>query len=160
MKMFIKAALVGLVLAETGCALFVAKETLYLKSAQDRASQAEIREHLGTPYLVSRSKAGDTIWIYQIRAAEEGGNNDWSVTGSWCDEYVLTFDQQGILRNWTHKSQKHRDEDWPSYCVTGGFNPTFWFHLGRNNPPDAIPEECLAYRSGAHIYRRNPSQGH
>lgn len=125
MRTSIKTMFVGLTLLITGCALFVAKETLYLESSRDRASQEEVRQHLGKPKFVSFSKAGDQIWVYQIKASEKGGNNDWSVTGSWCDEYVLTFDQHGILRHWTHKSQKHRDEDWPTYCVTDGFNPTF-----------------------------------
>jgi len=39
------------------------------------------------------------------------------------DEYVLTFDEQGILRKWTHKSEGHGGETEPACCVTDGFKP-------------------------------------
>jgi hypothetical protein len=123
MKAFLRTALVGLTLLSTGCALFIDKETLYLESAQNRASQEEVRRYLGKPLLVTTTKAGEPVWVYQVRALERGSNNSWTATGSWCDEYVLSFDRHGVLRNWTHKSQKHRDEEWPSYCVTDGFMP-------------------------------------
>jgi hypothetical protein len=40
-----------------------------------------------------------------------------------CDEYVLTFDSQGILRRWTHASELHGGELMPTYCVTGDVRP-------------------------------------
>jgi hypothetical protein len=123
MEALLRTALVGLALLGVGCELFMAKETLYLKSAQDRAGQEDVRQHLGPPHLVAPTQAGESVWVYEVREIERGGNNSWSVTGSWCDEYVLTFDRQGILRSWTHKSQKHRDALTPTYCVRDGFKP-------------------------------------
>ncbi len=106
-----------------GCSLFVAKETLYLKSAQGRATQEEVRQHLGKPTLVASSKAGEPIWVYEVYQIEPGSQQSWAAFGSWCDEYVLTFDRQGILRQWAHKSERHGGELSPTFCVTDGFKP-------------------------------------
>ncbi len=114
---------IGLALLGAGCTLFVAKETLYLESAQGRATQDEVRKELGEPRLKASTPAGDPIWVYEVRFAEAGSQNSWSSFGSWCDEYVLTFDRQGVLRQWTHKSEKHGGERMPTYCVTDGFKP-------------------------------------
>ncbi len=123
MKAFTRIALVMLALLGIGCALFVPKETIYLESAQDRATQEEVRQRLGPPHLMASTKAGEPVWVYQVLQTEMSNQNSWGAPGTWCDEYVLTFDKQGILRNWTHKSEGHGGELSPAYCVTGGFKP-------------------------------------
>jgi hypothetical protein len=112
-----------LTIPAAGCMLFIPQETLYLESAQHRATQEEVRQRLGQPKLVASTYAGEAIWVYEVRALEPGSQSTWSSMGSWCDEYVLTFDQRGILRRWTHQSQLHGGETMPTYCVTGGFKP-------------------------------------
>jgi hypothetical protein len=107
----LRVGLVGLVLLGAGCALFVAKETLYLESAQGRATQAEVQQELGAPRLKAHTPEGEPVWLYEVRHAEAGSQN------------VLTFDRQGVLRRWTHKSEKHGGERMPTYCVTDGFKP-------------------------------------
>jgi hypothetical protein len=114
---------IGSMLLATGCALFLAKETVYLRSAQDRATQQEVRGHLGNPLWAGSPRAGETVWVYQIREPEMGGNDSSTIVGSWCDEYVLTFDAEGVLRRWTHRSQKHRDGRSQGDCVNDGFRP-------------------------------------
>jgi hypothetical protein len=114
---------IGAMLFGAGCALFLAKETVYLQSAQDRATQQEVRGHLGKPVWAGSLRAGETVWLYQIREPEMGGNDSSTITGSWCDEYVLTFDAKGVLRRWTHRSQKHRDDRSRADCVSDGFRP-------------------------------------
>lgn len=64
--------------------------------------------------------AGQTCG-YTHMGIRERGNNIWTITGYWWDEYVLAFDEHGVLRHWTDKSEKHRDERltarvarWPS----------------------------------------------
>ena len=113
----------ALVMLAVGCTLFEAKETLYLKSALDQATEVEVRQHLGLPRLVTETKADEAIWVYEVYEKEAGSQQSWASTGSWCDEYVLTFDKKGILRRWTHKSQRHGGENMPTYCVTDGFKP-------------------------------------
>jgi hypothetical protein len=104
-----------------GCTLFEAKEMTYLREAQGRVTQEGIRERLGPPAVIKSASAGDSIWVYQIR--EEQAGSRMTAPGMWCDEYVLTFDGQGILRRWTHRSQFHGGELMPTYCVSDGFKP-------------------------------------
>lgn len=119
MSLLIKTALVGLALVGSGCMLIVDKESLYLKSAQNRAGQAEVRQRLGVPWRTGSTPIGETVWVYEVREEEPGSR--WTSTGMWCDEYVLTFDAQGVLRHWTHKSQLHGGELMPMICVDDGF---------------------------------------
>jgi hypothetical protein len=109
--------LVGLV----GCTVFEAKEASYLRSAQDRATQDEVEQQLGPPARIQSAENGDVVWVYDIRYEQPG--NYLVPTGTWCDEYVLTFDSQAILRQWTHKAQFHGGELMPTYCVRDGFKP-------------------------------------
>ncbi|MBI5776119.1 MAG: hypothetical protein HY444_01910 [Nitrospirae bacterium] len=111
--------LLSLLVLIQGCSLFIPKETLYLRSAQDRATQEEVRQRLGQPMLTSATQAGETVWVYEVRQEDPGSR--WTSTGLWCDEYVLTFDNQSVLRRWTHKSQFHGGERMPTYCVRGGY---------------------------------------
>src|SRR5579884_2819483 len=103
-----------------GCASLLDQQARYLRTAQGSAHEEEVRSQLGKPVSVTRTNTGDTVWVYQFWDTEKGGNNIWTITGYWCDEYVLTFDKQKILRAWTHKSEKHRDERSMDYCVKGG----------------------------------------
>lgn len=110
----------GLMLAMLGCALFIPKETRYLEGAQGRATQEEVRQQLGPP-MFTETQAGATIWVYQVREHQPGSRV--VVTGAWCDEYVLTFDDRAVLQRWTHTSYFHGGEVMPTYCVPGGFKP-------------------------------------
>jgi hypothetical protein len=103
-----------------GCALFMAKETLYLRTAKDRATQEEVRQQLGPPVMTQSAPAGESVWVYQVRELQPG--NRVTAPGMWCDEYVLTFDSQTILRQWTHRSYFHGGETVPKYCVPDGFS--------------------------------------
>ena len=97
----------SLALLETGCIVFLAKETRYLLSAKGRATQNEVLQHLGPPATATRDEEGKPVWMYEIREFVQGGNSSYEMTGSWwCDEYKLYFDSQGVLGNWTHTSQK------------------------------------------------------
>ncbi len=107
-------AVVGL----TGCAVFEGKESTYLRSAHNRATQEEVKQRLGPPALTKTGPAGESILVYQVRAQQPGGRS--YAPGMWCDEYVLTFDGQAILRQWTHKSYFHGGELQPTLCVPDG----------------------------------------
>jgi hypothetical protein len=104
-----------------GCILFEAEETRYLQSAQGRATPEEVKQRLGPPALTRSTEEGESVWVYQVREQQPGSRI--TAPGTWCDEYVLTFDGQGILRRWTHRSQFHGGELMPTYCVSDGFNP-------------------------------------
>lgn len=99
-----------------GCALFLSKETMYLRDATNHATQEQVREHLGKPRLVSASNSGEPVWVYEVRDIEPMSQSSWSTLGSWCDEYTLRFDTEGILRDWQHRSFVHGGELMPVSC--------------------------------------------
>ena len=115
--------LLSLTLLGVGCTVLIPKETQYLRSAKNKATQEEVRQQLGEPKLVAATKTGEAIWVYHVYLQDPGPANKWGAAGTWCDEYVLTFDKQGILRDWTHKSEGHGGELMPTYCVENGFKP-------------------------------------
>ncbi|MBM4122304.1 MAG: hypothetical protein FJ249_06905 [Nitrospira sp.] len=121
MKSLVQSLLFGsLVITVLGCSLLIPKETLYLRSAQDQATQDEVQQQLGKPNLVSSTQAGEAVWVYQIREEEPGSR--WTSIGMRCDEYVLTFDRQNVLRRWTYRTYVHGGELMPMYCVPGGMD--------------------------------------
>jgi hypothetical protein len=106
-KLAISAIATSLILGIVGCPLFQSKEKRYLRSAKNEATEQEVRHNLGEPTGVIPNQNQGTVWLYEIREYVEGGNNSWTMTGSWwCDEYRLTFDEQRILRDWTHRSRR------------------------------------------------------
>jgi hypothetical protein len=119
MRSLLQGIPVSLLLLLMGCAVFEAKETTYLRATQDQATQNEVTQRLGPPALTKVEEGGKSLWVYQIRYEEPGSR--MTPTGTWCDEYVLTFDSQSILRQWTHRSYFHGGELMPTYCVPGGY---------------------------------------
>ncbi len=114
--MFRPALVLGLGVIWVGCAVTTVKETEYLKGAAGVATQADVRQHLGAPRQVTEALDGGATWVYEVRQLEPGAQNSWASTGSWCDEYTLTFDQAGVLRRWTHNSYLHGGETQPISC--------------------------------------------
>lgn len=116
MRSLLQGIPVSLLLLLMGCAVFEGKETTYLRSAQDRATQNEVKQQLGPPALTKAEEGGKSRWVYQILYEQPG--NRMTPPGTWCDEYVLTFDSQSILRQWTDRSYFHGGELMPTYCVS------------------------------------------
>ncbi len=99
-----------------GCALFQSKETMYLRGATNQATQEQVRQHPGKPRSVSATASGEPLWVYEVRDIEPMSQSSWSTLGSWCDEYTLWFDKEGILRDWRHQSFVHGGELMPVSC--------------------------------------------
>jgi len=121
MTLLRQSAWIGLLLVVSGCAVFEAKETRYLRSVQGQATQAEIRQHMGPPWRTASTPVGEVQWVYEVR--EEDPGSRWTSTGLWCDEYVLTFDSHAVLRRWTHRSFFHGGELMPDRCESGVQKP-------------------------------------
>ncbi|HEV8540331.1 MAG TPA: hypothetical protein VGQ60_04140 [Nitrospiraceae bacterium] len=113
----------SLLLLGAGCSVFIPKETLYLHEARGHATQEEVRAKLGPPLMTATSKQGDPVWVYNVYFADTTAQNSWGAPGTWCDEYVLTFDKKGILSGYNHKSEGHGGELSPTYCVTDPYKP-------------------------------------
>jgi hypothetical protein len=116
MRVLIQVAFVGVLVTASACAMFASKQSLYLKSAQDRATQDEVRRHLGAPHSAKSTQSGESVWLYEVRELEPGSQNSWASIGSWCDQYTLKFDKGGVLRDWTHESFLHAGENMPATC--------------------------------------------
>ena len=111
----------ALFLAFMGCVVFEEKEARFLRDAHNRATQGEVQQRLGSPTLANTSPSGQSIWVYQVYDWQPG--NRVSAPGTWCDEYMLTFDDHAVLRHWTHKNYFHGGEAFPSYCVPDRYYP-------------------------------------
>ena len=111
-----RAALILAVLM-TGCAVIQSHESIYLRSAQNHATQRDVRSELGAPQKVAKAEAGD-VWVYDRYSLEPGAQTTWSTSGSQCDQYVLQFDAGGVLRGWTHDNYRHGGETMPQECIT------------------------------------------
>lgn len=107
-------------LAVAGCAWFEDKEARFLHSAEGRSTQEEVQQELGPPVMTKTTASGHAIWVYQIRTQQPGSR--MNAPGTWCDEYVLTFDTRHILKDWTHREYFHGGENKPTYCVPGGMD--------------------------------------
>jgi hypothetical protein len=103
-----------------GCGFFTPKETRYLLSAKNHATQDEVRRELGQPVAFKVTSGGDSVWVYHIRDLQPG--NYLTAPGQWCDEYALVFDHQGVLRDWVHRSYFHGGEVMPTFCVPDGIS--------------------------------------
>jgi outer membrane protein assembly factor BamE (lipoprotein component of BamABCDE complex) len=116
MRSLLHVAFVGVLVTASACALFAPRQSLYLKSAQDRATQDEVRQRLGAPHSTAINQSGESVWLYEVRELEPGSQNSWASMGSWCDQYTLRFDKSGVLREWTHESFLHGGENMPATC--------------------------------------------
>lgn len=112
MKDVLGLAALGCGLLLIGCALFEPAQVTYLRTAQGRATQEEVRQRLGPPYLVRSLGAGRSVWVYEFLDHEYGDRNRQS--GIWCEEYRLTFDQQTILRQWTRRLSRQPGDLMPA----------------------------------------------
>jgi hypothetical protein len=97
------------------CATIDTKETAWLRQAEGQATQEEIRRQWGEPASSRSLDGGRSLWIYEKREQQAG--NRYAAPGMWCDEYALTFDGQGTLHNWTHRSYFHGGELMPRECI-------------------------------------------
>ena len=64
----------------------------YLRDSVNRATQDEITTRLGPPHAARALTNGEVVWRYQSYQGD-----------LLCLEYVLRFDQAGILRQWTRQ---------------------------------------------------------
>jgi len=68
---------------------------IYLSASTNAATQDEISQKLGPPHRTRPLEDGNTLWQYQYMGGYEGSG--------FCREYILTFGQQKVLRNWSRQ---------------------------------------------------------
>jgi hypothetical protein len=64
----------------------------YLRDAVHRATQDEITTRLGPPHAARTLTNGETVWRYQSYQGD-----------LLCLEYLLRFDEAGVLRQWSRQ---------------------------------------------------------
>lgn len=120
LKRLLHLALIGFLTTWSGCAIVQGKESAFLRTADGYATQDEVRQKLGLPSSMTVSRSGEAIWIYRIWDWQPG--NRLTAPGAWCEEYVLGFDRQTVLQEWTHESHFHGGEAFPNFCVPARSN--------------------------------------
>ncbi len=109
--------LMAIVINVVACSHLQTKEGAYLDSAKGRATQAEVRQALGAPKAVRKSEEGEGVWVYEFREQQSG--NRYTPPGTWCEEYLLTFDDKAVLQKWKQVSHFHGGELMPTECIPG-----------------------------------------
>lgn len=101
----------------TACSYFQNREAAYLDSAKGWATQAQVREKLGAPKAIQQADGGTTVWVYELREQQSG--NRLTAPGTWCERYLVTFDDKAVLQKWRQVSHFHGGELMPQECMPG-----------------------------------------
>lgn len=99
------------------CSHLQTKEAAYLNSAMGSATQTVVRQELGAPTAVQHGEDGRSVWVYEHREQQSG--NLYTPPGTWCEQYLLTFDDKAVLQQWRQFSHFHGGELMPTECIPG-----------------------------------------
>jgi len=80
----------------SGCGEF---ETGYFQSKVNQVTQEEVAKRYGTPHKQEKQPDGRSLWTYYVRGSGTSGYSGYA-RAEYCRAYLLTFDQQGMLRDW------------------------------------------------------------
>ncbi len=96
MRTFRQLVLIYALGAVCACSEF---DTQYFKDHVNEATAERMAKRYGQPHKVEQREGHQTVWTYFER-----GSATSSYAGTarsfFCRAYVLTFDRQGILRDW------------------------------------------------------------
>lgn len=74
-------------------------ETQYFKDRVNEATAERVAKRYGSPHKVEERQGHQVVWTYFDRGSANSGYAG-TARSSFCRAYVLTFDREGILRNW------------------------------------------------------------
>ncbi|MEP6887674.1 MAG: hypothetical protein ABI945_05050 [Nitrospirales bacterium] len=72
MKPLRHVACILLLLTEASCALLLSKETRFLHSAENHATQVEVQQQLGQPVRMLSTQMEESVWVYHVLDLEPG----------------------------------------------------------------------------------------
>ena len=76
----------------------------YLITANDRATEDEVRQKMGAPNLTKSLDGIESVWTYRYEVSSSFlFRRGDMVGGSPCIEYVLNFDDKHVLRHWVRQ---------------------------------------------------------
>jgi hypothetical protein len=82
--------------AVSACSEF---ETQYFKDRVHEATTERVAKRYGPPHKIEQREGHQTVWTYFDRGSASSGYAG-TARSSFCRAYVLTFDQEGVLRDW------------------------------------------------------------
>ena len=71
----------------------------YFQDGVNNATKAMVAKRHGKPHKIDTAVNGEETWTYFERGSGTAGFSG-QVRGGGCQAYVLTFDQEAILRTW------------------------------------------------------------
>lgn len=75
----------------------------YLSEVANHATQDDVTMRLGAPHSSRILSDGRTVWTYRYYSGAVVGSAGNIVGSSACSEYILTFDQDNVLREWNRQ---------------------------------------------------------
>lgn len=96
--------LTGLLLVALNWASCGYFETGYFQSKVNHATQGEVAKRYGTPHKIQALDGGE-VWIYYDRASATASYTGYA-RETYCQAYMLSFDKEGILRDWKQEKCK------------------------------------------------------
>jgi len=89
----------SLVLVLVFCGACGEYETGYFQSKVNQVTQEEVVKRYGPPHKQEKQAGGRSLWTYFVRGSGTSGYSGYA-RAEYCRAYLLTFDQQGMLRDW------------------------------------------------------------
>ncbi len=80
----------------TACGII---ETGYFKNRVDEATQDIVERRYGPPHRLEQRPEGGSVWTYFDRGSATASYAG-TARSTYCRAYVLTFDEQEVLREW------------------------------------------------------------
>ncbi|MBA5865319.1 MAG: hypothetical protein GDA67_01325 [Nitrospira sp. CR1.3] len=74
-------------------------ETEYFKNRVNEATAERVAKRYGTPHKMEKAEGGRIVWTYFDRGSGTGTYSGYA-RSSYCRVYLLTFDQDEVLRDW------------------------------------------------------------
>ncbi len=96
MRTFRQLVLIYALGAVCACSEF---DTQYFKDHVSEATAERMAKRYGQPHKVEQREGHQTVWTYFERGSATSSYAG-TARSSFCRAYVLTFDRQGILRDW------------------------------------------------------------
>lgn len=71
----------------------------YFQEGVNRVNQDNVAKRYGTPHRLEKLQDGRTVWTYFDRGSGTSGYSGFA-RSTYCRAYILTFDQNEVLRDW------------------------------------------------------------
>lgn len=71
----------------------------YFQNEVNKANQVNVAARYGAPHKIEKLQDGRTVWTYFDRGSGTSGYSGYA-RSSYCRAYILTFDQNEVLREW------------------------------------------------------------